>query len=78
MKIKEIINELNKNKSKGLQLQKQNAILSSTWIIYKIENKFYYFDINQKIEFKKEYCYTEVELLDEFNNFNYKIELAIN
>lgn len=78
MKIEEIIKELNKNKSKGLQLEKRNGILKSTWLVYKIKNKFYYFDINQKIEYKKEYCYTEVELLDEFSKNNYKIELAIN
>lgn len=78
MKIKEIITELNINKFKGLQLEKRNGILTSTWLIYKVESKFYYFDINQKIEFKKEYCYSEIELIDELNYYNFKIELAIN
>lgn len=78
MKIQEIIYELNKYKNKGFQLEKQNGILTSTWLVYKRKNKFYYFDINQKIEFIKEYCYTEIELTIEFNHCNYNIELAIN
>ena len=34
--------------------------------------------MNQKIEFTKEYCYTESELLAEFANANYTIEEIIN
>jgi hypothetical protein len=78
MKIQEIITELNKSKSKGFQLEKRNGILTSTWLIYKKEKDFYYFDINQKIEFTDDYKYSEIELLEEFKNANFEIDLSIN
>jgi hypothetical protein len=78
MSIQVIIDNLKKSNSKGLQIQKQNGLLKSTWLIYLQKDKYYYFDINQKIEFSKEYCYTETELLVEFENANYKIEEFIN
>jgi len=78
MNILLIIDNLKKSNSIGLQIEKQNGVLTSTWLIYKRKDKYYYFDINQKIEFIKEYCYTESELLIEFANANYKIEDFIN
>jgi hypothetical protein len=78
MIIQELIKNLKKSKSKGFQIEKTNGILSSTWFIYFKNDKYYYFDINQKIEFRKEYCYTESELLTEFASANYKIEEFIN
>lgn len=53
MNIQEIIDNLKKGESEGLQIQKQNGILTSTWLIYKRKDGYYYFDINQKIEFTK-------------------------
>ena len=35
MNIQEIIDNLKKGESEGLQIQKQNGILTSTWLIYK-------------------------------------------
>ncbi len=78
MNINEVINVLNSNKVDGLQLSKRNGIISSTWLLYKKLNSFYYFDINQKIEFIDEYKYTQEELINEFKNSNYNIELFIN
>jgi hypothetical protein len=78
MNIQEIINNLKKGESEGLQIQKQNGILTSTWLIYKRKDGNYYFDINQKIEFTKKYCYSEGELLARFANFNYIIEEIIS
>jgi hypothetical protein len=78
MKIQEIITELNNSKSKGFQLEKRNGILTSTWLIYKKKEDFYYFDINQKIEFTDTYKYSEIELLKEFKNANFEIDLSIN
>ena len=78
MNIQVIIDNLKKSNSEGLQIQKQNGIITSTWLIYFKNNKYYYFDINQKIEFRKEYCYTKSELLTEFASANYKIEEFIN
>lgn len=78
MNIQLIVDNLKKGNSEGLQIQKKNGILTSTWLIYLRKDKYYYFDINQKIEFTKDYCYTEAELFLEFANANYKIEEFIN
>jgi hypothetical protein len=78
MNIQIIIDNLKKSNSEGLQIQKQNGILTSTWLIYLKENNYYYFDINQKIEFIDQYCYTEIELISEFNNNKFIIEEFIN
>lgn len=78
MKIQEIITELKNSKSEGFQLEKRNGILTSTWLIYKKKKFYYYFDINQKIEFTDEYKYSEKEILEEFKNANFEIDLAIS
>jgi hypothetical protein len=78
MKIQEIITELKNTKSEGFQLEKRNGILTSTWLIYKKIDVYYYFDINQKIEFTDDYKYSEEEILDEFKNANFEIELSIS
>lgn len=78
MKIQEIITELKNSKSEGFQLEKRKGILTSTWLIYKKKEFYYYFDINQKIEFTDEYKYSEKEILEEFKNANFEIDLAIS
>ena len=78
MKIQEIITELKNTKSEGFQLEKRNGILTSTWLIYKKNEFYYYFDINQKIEFTDDYKYSEEEILEEFKNANFEIELSIS
>jgi hypothetical protein len=78
MNIQEIIDNLKKDNSKGLQIQKQNGIITSTWLIYFKNDKYYYFDINQKIEFIEQYSYTETELIKEFSNSKFNIEEFIN
>ena len=78
MKIQQIITELKNTKSEGFQLEKRNGILTSTWLIYKKKEFYYYFDINQKIEFTDDYKYSEEEILDEFKNANFEIELSIS
>ena len=78
MNIKVIIDNLKKSNSKGLQIQKQNGILTSTWLVYVKENNYYYFDVNQKIEFIEQYCYTKIELINELNNGKFIIEEFIN
>ncbi len=78
MNIHEIIENLKKGSSEGLQIKKQNGILTSTWLIYLKDNNYYYFDINQKIEFIEQYCYTEIELISEYNNSKFIIEEFIN
>jgi hypothetical protein len=78
MKIQEIITALKNTKSEGFQLEKRNGILTSTWLIYKKKDFYYYFDINQKIEFIDDYKYSEEEILDKFKNANFEIELSIS
>jgi hypothetical protein len=78
MKILEIITELKNSKSEGFQLEKRNGILTSTWLIYKKKEFYYYFDINQKIEFTDEYKYSEKEILEKFKNAIFEIDLAIS
>ncbi|MEY4383977.1 MAG: hypothetical protein RI995_1519 [Bacteroidota bacterium] len=78
MNIQYVIDQLKNGNSKGLQIEKRNGILTSTWLIYKKKDKYYYFDINQKIEFIDAYGYTESELLAEFANARYTIEEIIN
>ena len=78
MKIQQIITELKNTNSEGFQLEKRNGILTSTWLIYKKKEFYYYFDINQKIEFTDDYKYSEDEILDEFKNANFEIELSIS
>ena len=77
MSIKEVIEELKTNKHQGFQLEERIGILSSTWLIYKKKEFYFYFDINQKISFVDRYKYSENEILEEFKNSNFKIDLAI-
>ena len=52
MKIQEIIESLDsENKKIGLQLSKRNGFINTTWLLYKKGIAYYFFDINQKIEF---------------------------
>jgi thiamine biosynthesis protein ThiC len=60
--IKQIIHYLKSSNSVGLQIKKRNGIITSTWLIYKVNEKYYYFDIDQKIEFIQNYSYTEKEI----------------
>lgn len=78
MNISEIINVLNYKNIDGLQLSKINGIISSTWLLYKKGDFYFYFDINQKIEFVDNYKYSKDELINEFKAFIYNIELSIN
>ena len=78
MNISEILNIMNSENIDGLQLSKRNGTISTTWLLYKQEDYYFYFDINQKIEFKDEYKYSEKEILQEFANAHYLIELSIS
>jgi hypothetical protein len=78
MTISEIIDNMRTQSIEGFQLSKRNGIISTTWLIYKRGDLYYYFDINQKIEFIDRYEYSAEELIKEFKNSIYYIELAIN
>lgn len=78
MKIQQVIQELNSSTNQGFQLEKRNGILTSTWLLYKKDGFYFYFDINQKISFEEAYKYSENEIIEEFKNSNFRIDLSIN
>jgi len=79
MKIQEILDSLDlENKNIGFQLSKRNGFINTTWLLYKKENAYYFFDINQKIEFIDAYKYSKSEALIEFEKSNFEIDLSIN
>lgn len=78
MTIQDIILALNKQDAAGFQVSKRNGLIASTWLIYKVNTLYYYFDINQKIVFEDRYAYTETELLHEFQGHDFTIELAVS
>lgn len=79
MKILEILEKLDsEDKYVGFQLSKRNGLINSTWLLYKKEKEYYFFDINQKIEFIDAYKYSKSEALIEFEKSNFEIDLSIN
>jgi hypothetical protein len=78
MDIYQIINHLTSKDIKGLQLSKKSGILNSTWLIYKKNEFYFYFDINQKIEFIDRYKYAEKEIIEEFKNSYFTIDEFID
>ncbi|ESU21549.1 hypothetical protein FSS13T_27070 [Flavobacterium saliperosum S13] len=78
MKINEIIDELENYPNKGFQLTKRKGMLTSTWLIYKKGDFYYYFDINEKIEFIKKYKYSKEEILNELEHSSFMIEEIID
>lgn len=77
MYVQELIKYLLNSESKGIQVSKRNGILSSTWLVYKKGEDFYYFDINQKIEFIECFRYTEAELIEELKGHWFEIEMEV-
>jgi len=79
MKVLEILEKLDsEEKYVGFQLSKRNGFINSTWLLYKKEKEYYFFDINQKIEFIDAYKYSKSEALIEFEKSNFEIDLSIN
>lgn len=65
MNIVQILEKLEQAPTAGLQITKRTGCLSSTWLLYKRHSAYYFFDINQKIEFIDRYRYTAEELSTE-------------
>lgn len=79
MKIKEILEKLDsENNYIGFQLSKRNGLINTTWLLYKKDLAYYFFDINQKIAFEDNYKYSTIELLNELEKASFEIELSIN
>ncbi|MCP4053692.1 MAG: hypothetical protein GY739_11610 [Mesoflavibacter sp.] len=79
MKIQEILEKLDFEKEFiGFQLSKKKGFINSTWLLYKKEGNYYFFDINQKVEFIDSYKYSKNEAIIEFGKSNFEIDLPIN
>lgn len=78
MKIQEVIKQLKVIDYKGFQIEKRFGIISSTWLIYKVEQDYYLFNIDDDIEFVEENKFTEDELISKFSGFNFDIDMPIN
>lgn len=77
MTIQEIIEELNKNPEKGLQVTKSKGILTSTWFFFKRKGGYFCFDISEKIEFDERYKFTYEEILEYYENARFYIDLDV-
>ncbi len=78
MTIKEIALQLNEKVTCGFEITKRRGVLTSTWLIYKKGNCYYYFDINEKIIFDENHKYSLEELEMEFQNSYFEIDCEIN
>jgi hypothetical protein len=78
MTITELIFQLNKTNVSGFQISKKNGQVTSTWLLYKRSDFYYFFDINQKIEFTERYKYSESELTAEMQGGIFRIDLDVN
>jgi hypothetical protein len=78
MKITDLISQFNITNVSGFQISKKNGLLTSTWLLYKRGEFFYFFDINQKIEFTERYKYSESELISETEGGVFRIDLDVN
>lgn len=77
MTIKEIALELSKKTVIGFEITKRRGVLTSTWLLYKNEKYYYYFDINEKIIFDENHKYSVEELEMEFQNLYFEIDCEI-
>lgn len=76
MSIGEILLKLDDANS-GFEVTKRNGILTSTWAIYKRNDYYYYFDINEKFDFDENHKYSRQELEEEYKNSYFNIDCEI-
>jgi hypothetical protein len=77
MTIKEIALQLGEKTISGFEITKRRGILTSTWLIYKKEKYYYYFDVNEKIIFDENHKYSLEELEIEFQNSYFEIDCEV-
>jgi ribosomal 30S subunit maturation factor RimM len=77
MTIEEIALQLVKKNTCGFEITKRRGVLTSTWLIYKKKDYYYYFDINERIIFDENHKYSLGELIEEFQNSHYDIDCEI-
>lgn len=79
MKIQEILDILDsERKYMGFQLTKRRGAITSTWLLYKKEKSYYFFDINQNIDFSDSFKYSKNEAIIEFEKSYFEIDLPIS
>ncbi|MDI5895413.1 hypothetical protein [Flavobacterium algoritolerans] len=78
MTIKEIALQLGKKTISGFEITKRRGVLTSTWLLYKKEKYYYYFDVNEKIIFDENHKYSLEELEIEFQNLYFEIDCEIS
>lgn len=78
MTIKEIALQLGKKTISGFGITKRKGVLTSTWLLYKKEKYYYYFDVNKKIIFDENHKYSLEELEIEFENLYFEIDCEIS
>ena len=78
MTIKEIALQLDKNAISGFEITKRRGMLTSTWLLYKREKYYYYFDVDEKIFFDENHKYSLEELEMEFQNSYFEIDCEIS
>ena len=78
MTIKEIALQLDKNAISGFEITKRRGMLTSTWLLYKKEKYYYYFDVDEKIIFDENHKYSLEELEIEFQNSYFEIDCEIS
>jgi hypothetical protein len=77
MTIKEIALQLGEKTISGFEITKRRGILTSTWLIYKKEKYYYYFDVNEKMIFDEKHKYSLEELEIEFQNSYFEIDCEV-
>jgi hypothetical protein len=77
MRMKEVIEEMVAKGYEGVHLTKKNGIITTTWLLYKRGIYFYYFDINQSIEFMEYSRYSENELIEELEHGSFRIDTEV-
>ncbi len=77
MTIKEVALQLVKKTTCGFEITKRRDMLTSTWLLYKRKNYYYYFDISEKIIFDENHKYSLEELVKEFENSYFEIDCEI-
>lgn len=78
MTIKEIALQLGEKTISGFEITKRRGVLTSTWLLYKKEKYYYYFDVNEKIIFDENHKYSLEELEIEFQNLYFEIDCEIS
>lgn len=77
MTIKEIALQLDKKAISGFEITKRRGMLASSWLIYKKEKCYYYFDVNERIIFDENHKYFLEELEMEFQNSYFDLDCEI-